>query len=282
MVFIIITLVVALITGIVTTFMNELVLGGLYDMVFHADEMMTQCTGVNFFTTVSDMAFSLALSLMVLKFLKKGFDLYVLWTDGNPDTDPTMLLVNFVKAIATALMFRWIYDIFVEVCDSVTTTILSQLGADTNYTATVLTGIASLGIVPVLACLVFFIFYLILLFQFMSRGVEMQVMVAGIPLACLGLLENNKGIFRNYVTQFVRAFVTTIVQIMLLKIGLAFLLSSNVIDITNIPWGIACMFAATTAPRILREFLVPTGGGTAGNTFFQTVRVAQMVRGAIK
>ena len=73
MVFIIITLVVALITGIVTTFMNELVLGGLYDMVFHADEMMTQCTGVNFFTTVSDMAFSLALSLMVLKFLKKGF-----------------------------------------------------------------------------------------------------------------------------------------------------------------------------------------------------------------
>lgn len=93
----------------------------------------------------------------------------MLWTDGNPDTDPTMLLVNFVKAIATALMFRWIYDIFVEVCDSVTTTILSQLGADTNYTATVLTGIASLGIVPVLACLVFFIFYLILLFQFMSR-----------------------------------------------------------------------------------------------------------------
>ena len=76
--------------------------------------------------------------------------------------------------------------------------------------------------------------------------------------------------------------MTTIVQIMLLKIGLAFLLSSNVIDITNIPWGIACMFAATTAPRILREFLVPTGGGTAGNTFFQTVRVAQMVRGAIK
>lgn len=33
---------------------------------------------------------------------------------------------------------------------------------------------------------------------------------------------------------------------------------------------------------IRREFLVPTGGGTAGNTFFQTVRVAQMVRGAIK
>lgn len=168
MVFIIITLVVALITGIVTTFMNELVLGGLYDMVFHADEMMTQCTGVNFFTTVSDMAFSLALSLMVLKFLKKGFDLYVLWTDGNPDTDPTMLLVNFVKAIATALMFRWIYDIFVEVCDSVTTTLLTQLGAETNYTATVLTGIASLGIVPVLACLVFFIFYLILLFLCLS------------------------------------------------------------------------------------------------------------------
>lgn len=281
MTFILITLCVALISGIISTFMNEFLLSGLYDIVFHADRMMAQSTGADFFTTATNIAFTFAMSLMILKFLKKGFDIYVLWTDGDPDADPMLLLINFVRAVATALAFRWIYDIFVDVCSTVTNTILTSIGAETNYTATLVTGLTSLGIVPVIACLIFFIFYLILLFQFIARGAEMQVMLCGVPLACLGLLENDKGIFRSYVTQFVKAFVTTIAQVMLMKIGLALLLSTSVIDIANIPWGIACMLAATSMPRILRDFFVPTGGGgSITNTVFQTVRVAQMARGA--
>lgn len=158
---------------------------------------------------------------------------------------------------------------------------LTSIGAETNYTATLVTGLSSLGVVPVIACLIFFIFYLILLFQFIARGVEMQVMLCGVPLACLGLLENDKGIFRSYIMQFVKAFITTVSQVMLMKIGLALLLSTDIINMANIPWGIACMLAATSMPKILREFFVPTGGGgSITNTVFQTVRVAQMAKGA--
>ena len=224
MTFIIITLCIALISGIITTFMNETMLNGLYDIVFHGDITMAQSTGANFFTTVTGIAFTFAMSLMVLKFLKKGFDIYVLWTDGDPDADPMLLLINFVRAVATALIFRWVYDIFVDACSVVTNTILTSIGAETNYTATLVTGLSSLGVVPVIACLIFFIFYLILLFQFIARGVEMQVMLCGVPLACLGLLENDKGIFRSYIMQFVKAFITTVSQVMLMKIGLALLL----------------------------------------------------------
>ena len=281
MTFIIITLCVALISGIITTFMNETMLNGLYDIVFHGDITMAQSTGANFFTTVTGIAFTFAMSLMVLKFLKKGFDIYVLWTDGDPDADPMLLLINFVRAVATALIFRWVYDIFVDACSVVTNTILTSIGAETNYNATLVTGLSSLGVVPVIACLIFFIFYLILLFQFIARGVEMQVMLCGVPLACLGLLENDKGIFRSYIMQFVKAFITTVSQVMLMKIGLALLLSTDIINMANIPWGIACMLAATSMPKILREFFVPTGGGgSITNTVFQTVRVAQMAKGA--
>ena len=135
MTFIIITLCVALISGIITTFMNETMLNGLYDIVFHGDITMAQSTGANFFTTVTGIAFTFAMSLMVLKFLKKGFDIYVLWTDGDPDADPMLLLINFVRAVATALLFRWVYDIFVDACSVVTNTILTSIGAETNYTA---------------------------------------------------------------------------------------------------------------------------------------------------
>ena len=138
---------------------NEAMLNGLYDIVFHGDITMAQSTGANFFTTVTGIAFTFAMSLMVLKFLKKGFDIYVLWTDGDPDADPMLLLINFVRAVATALIFRWVYDIFVDACSVVTNTILTSIGAETNYTATLVTGLSSLGVVPVIACLIFFIFY---------------------------------------------------------------------------------------------------------------------------
>lgn len=107
----------------------------------------------------------------------------------------------------------------------------------------------------------------------------MMVMRVGVPLACVGLLDNDKGVFRAYINQFVKAFVTTIVQIMLCKIGLSLMLGATIISVQNIIWGIACMISAISMPKILREFLVPTGGdGYIGNTVFQTVHVASLAK----
>lgn len=139
--------------------------------------------------------------------------------------------------------------------------------------------ITNLGIVPAIAGLIFMICYLILFFSLMARGIEMMVMRVGVPLACVGLLDNDKGIFRAYINQFVKAFITTIAQIMLCKIGLSLMLNSTAITAQNILWGIACMIAAISMPKILREFLVPTGGdGHIGNTVFQTVHVASLAK----
>ncbi len=52
-----------------------------------------------------------------------------------------------------------------------------------------------MGIVPAIAGLIFVICWLILYFSFMARGIEMMVMQIGVPLACVGLLDNDKGVF---------------------------------------------------------------------------------------
>ena len=110
----------------------------------------------------------------------------------------------------------------------------------------------------------------------------MMVMQIGVPLACVGLLDNDKGVFRAYINQFVKAFVTTIVQIMLCKIGLSLMLNATIISASNIFWGIACMIAAISMPKILREFLVPTTGeGRIGTTVSQTVHIASMAKNII-
>lgn len=76
--------------------------------------------------------------------------------------------------------------------------------------------------------------------------------------------------------------MTTIVQIMLCKIGLSLMLNATIISASNIFWGIACMIAAISMPKILREFLVPTtGDGRIGTTVSQTVHIASMAKNII-
>lgn len=276
---IIVILITALLTGIVSLFFSSEILTGLFDMVFDCGQFLTTFTGVEFFSLIMPITYGVGISLIILKFLKKAFDIYVLWTDGDPDADPFLLLTNFIRAVGTALVFQWLYGIFVDICREITNSIMASINGGTDMTTEWVTAITSLGIVPAIAGLIFMICYLILYFSFLARGIEMMVMRVGVPLACVGLLDNDKGMFRSYINQFVKAFVTTIVQIMLCKIGLSLMIDATILSTQNIIWGIACMIAAISMPKILREFLVPTGGdGHIGNTVFQTVHVASLAK----
>lgn len=230
---IIVILITALLTGIVSLFFSSELLTSLYDIVFDCGQTLSSFTGVEFFGLMMPITYGVGISLIVLKFLKKAFDIYVLWTDGDPDADPFLLLTNFVRAVGTALIFQWLYGIFVDICRDITNQIMTSIDGGRDMSTEWVTAITSMGIVPAIAGLIFMICYLILLFSFMARGVEMMVMRVGIPLACVGLLDNDKGVFRAYINQFVKAFVTTIVQIMLCKIGLSLMLGATIISVQN-------------------------------------------------
>lgn len=282
MTFVIIALIVAVLTGVGSLFFSEPMLGELYTTVFDCGQYLTTITGVEFFELLMPVTYGIGLSLIVLKFLKKAFDIYVLWTDGDPDADPFLLMTNFIRAVGTALVFQWLYGLFVDIFREITEGIVSRIGDYTSNFTVWVTAITSKGIVPSIAGLIFVICWIILYFSFMARGIEMMVMQAGVPLACVGLLDNDKGVFKAYLNQFVKAFATTIVQIMLSKIGLSLMLGPTVLTPYNIFWGIACMIAAISMPKILREFLVPTGGdGHLMNNVSQTVHITSMAKNII-
>lgn len=237
MTIILIILITAVLSGIVTLFFSNEMLVGLYDVVFNPGAALAMITGVEFFSLLMPVSYGFGISLIILKFLKKAFDIYVLWTDGDPDADPFLLLTNFVRAVGTALIFQWLYQIFVDICRDITDQIMSAISQGTSPTIEWVNAITSMGIVPAIAGLIFLICYLILLFSFMARGIEMMVMKIGVPLACVGLLDNDKEVFRAYINQFVKAFITTIVQIMLVKIGLSLMLNATMLSSQNIMWG---------------------------------------------
>jgi len=78
MTFIIISLIVALLGGIVTLFFSSEMVGELYTTVFDCGQYLTTVSGVEFFSLLMPVSYGFGISLIILKFLKKAFDIYVL------------------------------------------------------------------------------------------------------------------------------------------------------------------------------------------------------------
>jgi hypothetical protein len=111
------------------------------------------------------------------------------------------------------------------------------------------------------------------------RGLEMLILRVGVPIACVGLLDNDSGVFKNYLTTFFKSMLTIVVQVALAKLGVGLMLNMHVF------WGVACMILALKTPRFLSEFVVPSGGGGGGgviNNVYHSVRLVGMARHMIK
>jgi hypothetical protein len=255
-------------------------LEGIVPLALNAENYMATVSGTNVATTLTQVMFGFGVSLIILKFVKKGFDTYVLWNGSDAEEEPYFLVINFIKAIAVALCFPVIYSWMAEIVTDMSSQILAAVGAATDYTwAAWISGISSAGIVTAIFALVFMICYFMLYFQFLMRGLEMLILRVGIPIACVGLLDNDSGVFKNYITTFFKSMFSVIVQIALAKLGVGLMLNMHVF------WGVACMILALRTPKFLAEFIMPaSGGGGHGiiNNVYHSVRLVGMAKSMMK
>jgi hypothetical protein len=110
------------------------------------------------------------------------------------------------------------------------------------------------------------------------RGLEIMILRIGVPLACAGLLDNDRGVFKAYSQKFIQSTLAVVVQISLSKLGVGLMLNMHVF------WGVACMILAIRTPKFLGDFLITTGGGGGGavNNVYHSVRLVQMARNLVK
>jgi hypothetical protein len=254
-------------------------LEGIVPLALNAENYMATVSGMNIAATLTQVMFGFGVSLIILKFVKKGFDTYVLWNGSDAEEEPYFLVINFVKAIAVALCFPVIYGWMAEIVTDMSSQILAAVGAGTGFTwAAWISGISSAGIVTAIFALVFMICYFMLYFQFFMRGLEMLILRVGIPIACVGLLDNDSGVFKNYITTFFKSMFSVVVQIALAKLGIGLMLNMHVF------WGVACMMLALRTPKFLAEFIMPVSGGGHGviNNVYHSVRLVGMAKSMMK
>ena len=158
--------------------------------------------------------------------------------------------------------------------------LLEAIGTATAFDwAGWVSGISTMGLVTAIFGLVFVIVYFILYFQFLMRGLEILILRVGIPLACVGLLDNDKGVFKAYLNKFFQSTLAVVIQIALSKLGVGLMMNMHVF------WGVACMILAVKTPRFLQDFLITTGGGGGGaivNNVYHSVRLVQMAKNLSK
>ncbi len=232
---------------------------GLIDMCFNSENYISS----NFGSTVIDFSqlkaliLTLAISLIVLKFLKKGFDMYIMWTDGEADTPPLTYIVYFIRAIAMAVSFSILYDWVVQIAKSFGESMLQTMNmADNISLTTTIANIATTGLFNSIVALIGLILLFVLYIQFLMRALEMFVLKLGFPLACVGLVNPDGGVFKSYSEKLIKSILTILVQIILCKIAIVLLINVKML------FGIAAIILAIKTPKFLQEFML--GGGTGG------------------
>lgn len=275
-------LVILLITSFISSslFFVDGILVSMLPTTLYAEQYMGTIFKNHNFQSVFNIFFGFGISLIVLKFIKKGFDTYILWVEGDADVDPLMMLTNFFRALAIAISFPTIYGWLAKIVEDLTDTVIEAINVDMStdsFKGYITSYLASAGLFTAVVTLVWFIMFLILYMKFIKQGLELMILRMGVPLACGGLMDSDKGMFKPYSQKFFQSAATIVIQIALSKMGIGLLLAGHGL------WGIAALSTALSTPRFLQEFMISTGGGgnALGNTY-QTARLVQMASRAFK
>ncbi|MEG1869167.1 MAG: DUF6102 family protein [Clostridiales bacterium] len=99
---------------------------------------------------------------------------------------------------------------------------------------------------------VYIVLFAILYIRFIMVALELFVLRCGVPLACVGLIDSNGGVWVSYANKLVQCCLAIIIQIFLMYISIWLLLSKGISPV----WGIATVAMALRSPKFLQEFLI--------------------------
>ncbi|VYU74265.1 Uncharacterised protein [Eubacterium limosum] len=256
------------------------------------------------FSKIYTLIVCIAVSLIVLKTVYKGFQTYVLG-DNDPSQDPIVLFKKMMQAFIIAIGFNSIlyyilYSFVAVTVQGITTLIYGSfieelIGQDGSIQIgglfiNILGNTAKWLVNPLnlIFLVIWIISFLVLYVKFIMRSVELLYLRIGFPIACVGVLDSDYGVFKPFVKKFFQAAVTIIIQIALLYLSLGIIaipIFSKDASAGIITTIFACCFlwASFSVPKVLAEFLLWSGGGNgAASVINMGANVTRAIRTFVK
>lgn len=254
-------------TDFVTQFIQDVVTSGaesflgdllsdLYYMVFMIENNIVQSSGtlsINF-NTIYGFIYAWASIILTLLFIKKMISCYMMWSSGDPDTSPLVVVLNYIKALIVMIIFGQIYKLVVSIGYNFYTGTINQITVSTNSAAIISATVQTSGISWAIAILILMCCWIALIFQMMMRGIEVLVLRLIMPFGAIGLLNSDGGAFNVFVKKFMQNIATVIIQIALVK------LSVEIAVLNHIIYAIGTAMVALRTPAFLQEFMLVRQG----------------------
>lgn len=239
----------------------------MVNLVFHIERELSNLkladgSFINF-NKIYETIFSFVIYILIIVFISKAIKIYFMMREGDAEENPIQLMIGMIKAVIIMICFKEIYNIFVGIVQEFLNGILSNMTVQGTNLAEILTGNMGGGIFTAVACLVLLIVWLILICQFIMKGIEILVMRLGIPFASIGLLNSDNGVFTEYVRDFLLTAFTLVVQLGLLNLSILALVNGHLI------YGIAIAIVSVNTPMMLGKFMIRPNGSlinSMGNT----------------
>lgn len=234
---------------------------------------------VDVFSGVYKVMYSVAVILMALKFLQRGFSVYILWRDGDADNPPTGMIMGVVCGVILMLIFPFIYQSITEVILWLFNALMGVLKLSPESVGVIqIANMAKQSLILLFIFLVYGVIGIIMWLQMLKRGFELLILRVGFPIACIGLVNSDGGIFKTYISMILKTTITLMLQAILMSASFRFV---GALDAQGFLVGIAALMSAYSIPTLLQNFLVGSGP-SMGNSVSSTVRMMQMVRGLSK
>ncbi len=234
------------------------IFSSMLNLVFHIERELSnlKLADGNFinFNSIYQTIFNFAIYILVIVFIAKAIKIYFFMHDGDAEQNPIQLAIGMVKAVIVMICFKEIYDIFVAIVQEFLNSILNHLTIQGTNLAEILSNNMGGGIFTAVACLVLLIVWLILICQFIMKGIEILVMRLGIPFASIGLLNSDNGVFSEYIRDFLLTAFTLVVQLALLNLSILSLVNGHLI------YGIAIAIVSVNTPMMLGKFMIKPSG----------------------
>ncbi len=226
----------------------------------------------NIFKNTYEAVVGFASLLLAFKVLKKFSDIYFLGIEGDMGESPINILVRFIKAISITLLFPSIYKIYtnivIEFYDLMYNKIVSSTASETNNSEKIENFLIDLAsnisgqayLIMLVFVLIFVVLFLVMQVQLFLRGFEMLILRIGFPIATIGIIDSDNGVYLPYIKLIFQTTISTLVQLLLFALAIKiFEVSEN--NVSGMILTLATLMMAIRGPKFIQQFMLPTSGG---------------------
>ncbi len=217
-----------------------------------------------------------SLGFLLVLYLKKGFEIYVLGIEGDAMLDPMVQVIALSKIIFVIVAFNTIFDVAIDIMVKLINIVFSNpmtnLGSLLSFQHNI-----TPNILDVIFDSIALITLVKLIFSFLKRSIELFILRIGIPLAVLGLLNSNHGIWDMYVKKIIQELITVSLQSFLLFLSVKILHTGLLATVT----GLVVMGTALKLPQFLSEMLVMPTQSNGFGKLHSGLMLANSIRGAL-